>query len=158
MFAPNSSKLWHKIATPLETDYFVHLTMPLAHHGFTKLDRVGYSRWLHVFPYLVASSFKFSGLPCRSCPGFTKLDLVGYSRWLNVVPYLVASSSKSSGLPYRSCPMLPDPYPVPHPLTTPCPDFTLLSCFSTWTTWRRSCCHLLIASNSLFIASSTLKI
>ena len=70
--------------------------------------------------------------------------------------YLVASSSTSSVFPCRSCTALPVLYPFPLPLGTPCPDCTRLSCFSIWATWRRSCCHLLVASSSLVLASSTL--
>ena len=82
--------------------------------------------------------------------------------WIEVITgftfgYLVDSSSKSSIFACRSCTVPPVPYPFPFPLTTPCPDCTLLSCFSKWATWRLSCCHLLLASNSMFLASSTLR-
>ena len=73
------------------------------------------------------------------------------------VSYFVASSSTSSAFACRSCIALPVLYPFPLPLATPCPDCTRFSCFSMWATWRRSCCHLLVASSSLVLASSTLK-
>lgn len=76
---------------------------------------------------------------------------------LTAVSYLVASWSTSSVFACRSCTPFPVLYPFPLPLATPCPDCTRLSCFSMWATWRRSCCHLLFASSSLFLASSTLK-